>query len=379
MASITKRGAVWQVRVRRKGAPLVVRTFDLRADAEAWAGEIEREFRRGNIAALRQDAQRFTVTEVLDRYIAGPVAAMRSAKDITTRLERARARFGPLFLANVRGVEVAAWRDELRQDGLASQSVIHHLNALSAMFTFAEKDMSIDLPAGNPVAKVRKPQAPKARDRRLRQGELDALLQSASEARCIGLRQIIVLAVETSMRLGELLGLEWNRIDLPRRIAHLSETKNGHSRTVALSTVAVEALLQLPREGDGRVFRWKAKDSFEKTWQRCIDRARRAHTHGRLHQRLAAEGLDAEREIKALKSKSCAPSALTLQLLSEVQSEDLFLTDLRFHDLRHEATSRLFEKGLGIMEVASMTGHKSLSMLKRYTHVEAERLAVKLG
>ena len=169
MASITKRGAVWQVRVRRKGAPLVVRTFDLRADAEAWAGEIEREFRRGNIAALRQDAQRFTVTEVLDRYIAGPVAAMRSAKDITTRLERARARFGPLFLANVRGVEVAAWRDELRQDGLASQSVIHHLNALSAMFTFAEKDMSIDLPAGNPVAKVRKPQAPKARDRRLRE------------------------------------------------------------------------------------------------------------------------------------------------------------------------------------------------------------------
>lgn len=56
-----------------------------------------------------------------------------------------------------------------------------------------------------------------------------------------------------------------------------------------------------------------------------------------------------------------------------------FLADLRFHDLRHEATSRLFEKGLGIMEVANMTGHKSLAMLKRYTHIEAENLAAKLG
>lgn len=56
-----------------------------------------------------------------------------------------------------------------------------------------------------------------------------------------------------------------------------------------------------------------------------------------------------------------------------------FLNDLRFHDLRHEATSRLFERGLGMMEVASMTGHKSLSMLKRYTHVDAARLAEKLG
>ena len=64
---------------------------------------------------------------------------------------------------------------------------------------------------------------------------------------------------------------------------------------------------------------------------------------------------------------------------SGTKPDPAFLSDLRFHDLRHEATSRLFEKGLGIMEVASMTGHKSLAMLKRYTHVEAEKLAAKLG
>ena len=55
------------------------------------------------------------------------------------------------------------------------------------------------------------------------------------------------------------------------------------------------------------------------------------------------------------------------------------IENLRFHDLRHEATTRLFEKGLNIMEVASITGHKDLRMLRRYTHLKAEDLARKLG
>ncbi len=55
------------------------------------------------------------------------------------------------------------------------------------------------------------------------------------------------------------------------------------------------------------------------------------------------------------------------------------IEDLRFHDLRHEATTRLFEQGLNIMEVASITGHKDLRMLRRYTHLKAEDLAKKLG
>jgi len=98
------------------------------------------------------------------------------------------------------------------------------------------------------------------------------------------------------------------------------------------------------------VFSWKPNKengSFEKLWQRCKARA------------LAAYQAD------------CAKTAK--------KPDPAFLADLHFHDLRHEATSRLFEKGLGVMEVASMTGHKSLSMLKRYTHIEAEKLAKKLG
>ena len=330
--------------------PSISKTFDLKADAEAWAREIERELQRGNLAAATNEAGRVTLGQVVDRYTDAVLPRLRS-KGAAGYVRACNAKFGAYFLGSVRSVDLAAWRDDLLNEGLSAQSVIHHLNALSSIFSYAEKELSIPLPAGNPAKAIRKPAAPKSRDRRLRAGELDALLAAAdSTKRTPGLRQIITLAVETSMRLGELLTLEWKRIDLARKTAHLADTKNGESRTVALSSAALDALRvmkTLPRRIDGRLFGWAAADSFEKAWVRCKVRARAAY------------------------KEECEKSGTA--------PDPTFLADLRFHDLRHEATSRLFEKGLGIMEVASMTGHKSLAMLKRYTHVEAEKLAAKLG
>jgi len=122
MAYIEKRKNGYRVQVRKRGMPSISRTFDLLADAETWGREIEREAQRGNIAVLRQDAQRITVSEAIDRYLAGPVQTMKSAKDVRARLSRARERFGDYVLSNVRGVDVSAWRDELLQEGL---SLIH--------------------------------------------------------------------------------------------------------------------------------------------------------------------------------------------------------------------------------------------------------------
>jgi integrase len=350
MAFFEQRKNGWRAQIRRRGMPSISRTFDLKADAEAWAREVERELQRGNVAALRDDAGRTTFAEIADRYAADVLPGLRG-KSAGAYVRAARTRFGPLFLSSIRGVDVADWASELSRSGLAAQTVIHHVNAVAAIFTYASKRLSIALPAGNPARSIPRPAQPKSRDRRLRAGEMDALLMAAdSTKRTPELRQIITLAVETSMRLGELLGLEWRRIDLVRRTAHLVDTKNGESRTVALSSAALEALRAmhaLPRRMDGRVFSWAGADSFEKAWTRCKARAR------------------------AVYEADCAASG--------TKPDPAFLADLRFHDLRHEATSRLFEKGLGVMEVASMTGHKSLSMLKRYTHIEAEKLAKKLG
>ncbi len=130
------------------------------------------------------------------------------------------------------------------------------------------------------------------------------------------------------MRRGELLKLKWEDIDLEKQVAHLEMTKNGSKRDVPLSKRAKEILSGMPHCINGRVFPL-TEDSVKGLWSRLSKRTG--------------------------------------------------IYDLRFHDLRHEATSRLFEKGLNIMEVSAITGHKDLRMLKRYTHLRAEDLAKKLG
>ena len=131
------------------------------------------------------------------------------------------------------------------------------------------------------------------------------------------------------MRQGELIGLRWEHVDLARRIAHLPDTKNGEARTVPLSSTAVDVLRALPRSIHAEVFPGLTTEAVKRAFARARRRA----------------GLE----------------------------------DLHFHDLRHEATTRLFERGLNIMEVATITGHKDLRMLRRYTHLKAEELARKLG
>jgi integrase len=215
VAHIEQRPAGWRAQIRRKGAPSISRTFDLKADAEAWAREIEREYQRGNIAALRNDAGRVTIGEVGKLYLE-KVVPKKKDHSAGTYAAKARDKFGAFFLANVRSIDVAAWRDDLLDEGYSPQTVVHHLNALSALFGYAEREMSIALPTGNPVKAIAKPRQPKARDRRLRAGELDYLLRATEGARAVGVREIIILAVETSMRLDELLSLDWSRIDIEK-------------------------------------------------------------------------------------------------------------------------------------------------------------------
>jgi integrase len=149
------------------------------------------------------------------------------------------------------------------------------------------------------------------------------------------------------MRQGEILSLEWDAIDFPKQTALLTDTKNGESRCVPLSTKALEALRSIPRPvAGGKVFKL-TQDCLIKVFARSCKSAR-------------------EKYLDDCRQSGQSPSPG-------------FLENLRFHDLRHEGTSQLFEKRLDMMEVASVTGHKSLAMLKRYTHLRAEDLAKKLG
>lgn len=336
MASIRKRNhsakGQWQAQVRKKGYPLQTMTFDTRAAAEAWARAIEVEIDQGRFVS-RVEAETTTLKELIERYLEQVTPLKKGAAAEATRL-RAMLRH-PLarrFVGTLRGADLARYRDErLRQ--VLPATVKRDLGIISHLFEVARKEWGI--PVHNPVRDIKLPPSSRARERRLLPGELGQdseatrLLTACRKARNRFLLPIVQLAIETAMRRGELVGLRWEHIDLTRRIAHLPDTKNGESRTVPLSSAAIKVLRGLPRSLNGQVFPGLTTEAIKLAFVRARRNA----------------GLE----------------------------------DLHFHDLRHEATTRLFEKGLNIMEVASITGHKDLRMLRRYTHLRAEDLARKLG
>lgn len=361
MASFEKRGDYqWRAKVRRLGQAELSKTFDTRKDAEDWAREVERKIKRGEIDDLDPVTQKTTVSDAIDSYRTEvlPTLAREGKGGADVHLRRIEKKFGPVFIAALRAPGINTWARELaKDDGLGAQSIIHHLNTFSGLIRHAQTTLGVHIPAGNPVKLVTRPATVSARDRVLREGEFDLLMRAARDpgdgpnmAAGVMLEPIIRLALATSMRQGELLAMRWSWVNLRSRVIQLpaDATKNGESRTVALSSEAVTVLESLPRHITGRVFEtWKDSSSFSKPWQRLVRRAKRIYADD-------------------CKTAGIKPAAKMLE-------------DLRFHDLRHHATTELFSRGLNPFEVASMTGHKSMQMLKRYTHVDAAKLAKKLG
>jgi integrase len=333
VATFRKRGPYqWQAQVRKKGQSLQTKTFETRARAEQWARAIEVEMDQG-VFVSRAEAETTTLSELLKRYLMEITPLKKGAAPETARiLALLRHPMAQHVVASIRGIDIARYRDE-RLGKVRPGTVKRDLVILSHLFEVARKEWGIQV--HNPVRDIQIPSDSRARDRRLESSdnghdsEEACLLAACRRARNPYLLPVVHLALETAMRQGELVSLRWEHIDLNRRTVHLPDTKNGESRTVPLSTAAVKILRSLPRSIQGEVFPGLTTEAVKRAYARAVRRA-------------------------AIKN-------------------------LRFHDLRHEATSRLFEKGLNIMEVASITGHKDLRMLRRYTHLKAEDLARKLG
>jgi integrase len=221
--------------------------------------------------------------------------------------------------------DISTYRDERLRE-VAPASVLREINTISHAIDTARREWGIHL-AQNPCKLVRRPSPPRGRSRRLVADEEQRLLEAADDGRVDYMRPLIILAIETGMRRGELLSLCWKHIDLEGRVAHLALTKNGDSRDVPLSSRAIETLRGLQRGERERVFT-VAPNAVRLAWERLVRR--------------------------------------------------VGLKDLHFHDLRHEAISRLFERKFNVMEVSAISGHKELRMLKRYTHLQASDLAKRL-
>jgi integrase len=320
MASFKKRGDTWSCRIRRKGHEQLTRTFDTKADAERWALSVESKMSIGVYEDTREVLST-TLKECLERYQVEVTALKKGASQENYRVALwLRDELSSKPIGVIKSADVAKWRDLRLAAGVSSGTVRLDLALLSHVFTVAIQEWS--MPLVNPVKNVRKPKAAKERDRVLLPGEEERLLDTASDE----MRVIIVLAIETAMRRSEIVGLrrEW----IKGKIVTLPDTKNGTVRRVPLSSRAFQALALMPVKLDGSVFNYTE--------------------HG----------------VTEMFGKYC---------------KRLGIKDLHFHDLRHTATTNLFGKGLTIMEVKAITGHKSMQMLARYTHINANDLLSKLG
>lgn len=338
MATIRKRSAGWEVQVRRHGYPVVNQTLPTKADAVSWAAVVESEMARGAFID-RSLAESTTFGDLLTRY----------AREITVHKKGARAegcRVQALLrepiarapLSHLTGQRLAKWRDE-RHLQVFGSTVNRDLNLFSHMFNVARKEWAF--PIDNPVALVRRPKNNRGRTRRLSREEEERLLAQLAPSersndgtslpggsRNPWAHTIVLLALETAMRRGEILSIRWSNVFLDECYLHLPDTKNGEPRDVPLSTRARALLAALPRGPSGRVFPL-TPDSLKQVFERAVVRAE--------------------------------------------------IHDFRFHDLRHEATSRLATRLDNVLELSAVTGHKTLGMLKRYYHPRASDLAKKLG
>jgi integrase len=327
MASFRQRGGKWQARVIRDGYPDQARTFETKADAEKWARSVESEIDKGQFVSVNE-AQRTTLGDVMARYLVEVTPTMKGATEDTIRLKAIMRKPIALWsMANLNAARIAAYRDE-RLKEVSAGTVIRELAYLSAMINHSRREWGINVP--NPVQMVRKPQSPQARSRVLTDEEVSKLLKALepTERRSHWTKPAVQLALATAMRRGELLALRWEHIDLQGRSAFLPDTKNGESRTVPLSSVAVQVLAQLPRHISGVVIPVKYF-TLDAAFKRGVRRA----------------GLDG----------------------------------VRFHDLRRTAITRMAEKLPNVIELAAVSGHKSLMVLKRYYRPIAAELAKKLG
>lgn len=351
MATFRKRGEYqWQAEIRRKGWPYQTKTFESKADAELWAATVESEMGRG-VFIDRSEAERVTLGEALERYRNEVTSTKKGSEQESTKIDKLlRHELAKRYLSSIRPTDIAKLRDGMLAEGSAAATVHRYLAVLSHLFSVAGKEWGMGLT--NPVQLIRKPKIDNARDRRLCTEEekylLEALSASGKGQRANAwVGPICILSLETGMRQSEILAIEWKDVDLVDRFLRLRDSKNDEGRGVPLSSRAVRLLQALPVSISGKVFPTSAS-ALKQSWRRAIERAKRNYLN------------DCEKTGKK-------------------PAKD-FLEDFHFHDLRHEATSRFFESGnFDVMEVASITGHKTLQMLKRYTHLKARDLAKKLS
>ncbi len=352
MATLVKtESGTWKAVIRKAGWPTTAKTFRTKRDAEDWSRRSEDEMVRGAYIQ-RATADRMTVEAALARYLADVVPTKRATSQLAdvkrTRIlikhlgKYSLAALTPELIAKFRDARLAG-EDRLNPAGKpqprANNTVRLDLALLGHLYTVAIKEWGVGLPS-NPVMNIRRPAPGPGRNRRLTPDEEVGILEAVDGHSNPMLGWIVRIALETGMRTSEIVTLRRSQVEIDRRIVRLLKTKNTHPRTVPLTVSAA-----------------------------VLFRSALAHPFRPLGTELIFFGEPGRQGIRG-------PYAFD-RVWQEIKKKQ-GLTDFHFHDLRHEAVSRFVEAGLSDQEVSAISGHKSMQMLKRYTHLRAEDLVSRM-
>lgn len=337
MATYRQRGSSWEVQIRRKGHRPITKSFPKKFLAEQWAREIEGDMVKGSHIDTAA-ASKTLLTDLLDKYLLHitPTKEATSYVPEKARIGTLKKHFPGITLAKLNIDLILGFVDE-RLKTVSSDAIRRELQLLSDCVDSATTLWGLHIVA-NPVPnakrvlfKLRRLKPGNRRERRLLVGELEKI-SGAEHVKYTLINQVAVFAIETGLRRGELANARREHVDIARRVLHVPKSKTDWAtgrkgRIVPLSSEAIEILKSIPSRIDGSIF------------------GMTAHSISQAFERLC---------------------------------ENQGIVDLRFHDLRHEAVSRWFEKGFRIEEVAAMSGHSDWRSLKRYTHPDPEKLALRL-
>lgn len=327
---VGKTGKVtWRAKVRRQDGPWLNKSFPRKQDAEAWARSIETKLDAGE-AVPSAEARKRTLGEAIDRFLTVTLPQSKNRKSAHEQIRILtwwKAELGLRPLVSITPAVVADVRNRLattpNEKGrvLTGATINRRLASLSAVMRVCVKEYG--WLTRNPMSGVSRMEDSKGRERFLSAEERAALLPACAASHCPQLLPLVSVALATGARKGELLSLVWSDVDLDRRVVRFRDTKNGESRTVPLAQTAVETL---------------------RTWGAGTD-----------------------------KVGAVFPGPLgRIDKAWEAARAEAGLEDFRFHDLRHSAASYLAMSGASLMDIAGILGHKTLVMVKRYSHLSEQ-------
>ena len=294
----------------------VTKTFNTKRSAVQFINSVESD--RNKLLAYTQSKSRTLLSLVIEKYLNNEYKGTR-VNDERVKLNFWIKALGDKPIIDVTTTDINEALGTL-PGHFKNATINRYVAAISVIFSYAVREYGIQV---NPIRKIPSLPENNERIRFLSESERTRLFASCRASHWDKLYLIVLLAITTGARKGELTKLRWNDIDFERRTAYVSTTKNGQPKVLPLTDSVINELQLFDTKDSSLIFESKVKREvaycFTKPWKKAL--------------------------------------------------EDAEIEDFRFHDLRHSCASYLAQSGASLLEIADVLGHKQISVTKRYAHL----------